>query len=116
MKKIIIVALIGFASISLSSNVNAKDIGQSVCDITASDEKSNLRTFIKANNLKIRKIYKLLKCNDMGILEFAASEGSLEIGAYYIAKIPRSQLREVIGKIEVLSPDLYEIALKRVKG
>lgn len=115
MKKIIILALVGITSIGLTSSVQAKDVALSICEFTASDQKSKLRTFVNANNLKIRRIYRTLECNGMGILKFAASKGSVEVGTYYINKIPRSQLKKVIGELEDLSPDLYEVALKRLE-
>lgn len=106
---------IGVATLGVIPNVNAEEIGQEICELTAVDDKKGLRSLLRNNKLKVRGVYKGIECNGMSLVQFAASTGSLEVGEYFIAKVPRNKIKRDMELVKPLSPELYEKILERIR-
>lgn len=102
------------SSITFAPAANAVDVASSICEYVASDNKKRLRSFLKSNKLKIRKIFKQLKCNGKNLLVFAAESDSVKTGTLMISKLPKKVVAAEIPNIEGKSQALVEEAKKRV--
>ena len=68
------------------------DIG-SICLYVAEDDKKRLRKLLKTNRVKIRNLYKDVKCNEKSLLQFAIERNANTVGVFMVKKIPVSQLK-----------------------
>lgn len=91
------------------------DIAQNICEYTAVDEKGRLRKVLKANRLKLRKVFKDISCNGDNLLIFAAKKNAMEIGELLIKKLPKSIVEAEIASLTALSPALADLAKERIK-
>ena len=73
----------------MSAPVQA-NVAQALCEYVAVDDKKRLRSFLKTNKLKIRSIFKGVQCNNMNLLQFADTQGSMQVGSFIIGKLPKS--------------------------
>lgn len=94
---------------------HSADIAQNICEYVAVDEKSRLRKVLKANRLKLRKVFKDISCNGDNLLIFAAKKNALEIGELLIKKLPKSVVEAEIANLTPLSPALVGLAQERIK-
>ena len=94
---------------------NSADIAQNICEYVAVDEKGRLRKVLKANRLKLRKVFKDISCNGDNLLIFAAKKDAKEIGELLIKKLPKPIVEAEIANLTALSPALVELAKERIK-
>jgi len=65
--------------------VEAGNVAQSICGYVQSDHKSRLRDQLRANKIKLKRIYSGLTCNNSSLLRFAMLNDADNAGAF-IAK------------------------------
>ncbi len=107
---ILLTSILSYSPVSFSANISL-----SICEYVAADDKKRLRSFLKSNHLKIRKIFKDLRCNHQNLLIFAAASGSLSTGELIIRKLSKKIVRNNLSELEKLSPELLAEAKKRVE-
>ena len=117
MKKLLIastITVLTLTSVVSTPQAQAANIAQSICEYVAADDKKRMRSFLKTNKLKIRRIFDGIQCNGKNLLEFAAARNASETGAMMIGKLSK----KIIAKnLPVLSSsNLASIAQKRVNG
>lgn len=113
MKKILLVASLLTSSIVIAPTAQADNLSLRICEYVQANDKNRLRSFLKQNRIKIRKIYKGLSCNGDNILIFAAKSNSLEIGEFIIGKLPAKIVKAQIENIGKYSAHLEEEAKDR---
>lgn len=114
MNKLLAVLSIALTTTLTTAPVQASDLGQSVCEYIAADDKSRLRSFLKTNKLKIRNIFDGLECNGSNLLAFASSQNAVKTGSLIIAKLPKKTVAANLAGIT--QSDLTAAAQKRVNG
>ncbi|MDO6446790.1 DUF3718 domain-containing protein [Colwellia sp. 1_MG-2023] len=112
MTKIILLASVLATSLLISAPAKA-DLSLRVCEYVQANDKNRLRSFLKANKLKIRKIYNGLMCNGSTLLAFAAKSQALEVGEFMIGKLPAKVVAAEIPEIAKYSAHLAEEAKER---
>jgi len=95
--------------------VYAYNIAKNICDYIAADDKKRLRKLLKANRLKLRKLYKDMSCNNQNILVFSASRNAQEVSSLLVKKLPKKILKENIAQVESISPEIANSIKERVK-
>jgi len=116
MKKLLLASTITallLTSVVTAPKVQAANIAQSVCEYVAADNKKRMRSFLKSNRLKIRKIFGNIKCNGQNLLQFAANKGSVKTGTLMISKLPKKTVSANLALINEESP-LFDAANARV--
>jgi hypothetical protein len=117
MKNLLILPIfITALSITFTPSVSASggtSIAKSLCEYVAADDKKRLRSFLKANKLKIRNVFKITQCNGMNLLAFAENNSSLKTGALIINKLPK---KVVSANLAVIKTTLLDVANKRVSS
>jgi len=91
MKKLLIastITVLTLSSIVSTPTAHAANVAQSLCEYVAVDDKRRMRSFLKSNKLKIRRIFAGIKCNGKNLLEFASVSGSVKTGSLMISKLP----------------------------
>ena len=119
MKKLLIastITVLTLTSVVSVPQVQAANIAQSVCEYVAADDKKRMRSFLKTNKLKIRRIFKGIECNGKNLLEFAASKGSVNTGSMIISKLPKKVVSANLALIQSGSQPLIDAANKRVSS
>ena len=117
MKKLLLVTAITaltMTSIVSPPKAQAADIARSICEYIAADDKRRMRSFLKAKRLRIRNIFSDIKCNGQNLLEFAATNRSVETGSLMIGKLPKSIVSENLPLIQHGSQPLIDAANERV--
>jgi hypothetical protein len=77
----------------------------------ATDDKKRMRSFLKTNKLKIRRIFDGIQCNGQTLLEFAAVSGSVKTGSLMISKLPRKVVSANLSLIQTGSQPLIAVDL-----
>lgn len=113
MKKLLLVPVLLAATLIPTTQAQAADIGQRICEYVQANDKSRLRSFLKQNKLKLRSIYDDLKCNGDNLLIFAAKSQSLEVGEFIIGKLPSKKVKVEVENIAKYSAHLAEEAKDR---
>lgn len=119
MKKLSIVSMITtltIASIITTPQIQASNIAQSICEYVAADDKKRMRSFLKTNKLKIRRIFKDIQCNGKNLLIFASVNGSVATGTLIIRKLPKKVVTNNLKALETGSQSLIDAANERVGG
>lgn len=119
MKKLLLVTTITaltMTSMISAPKAQAANIAQSVCEYVAADDKRRMRSFLKTNRLKIRNIFSDIKCNGKNLLEFAATQGSVETGTLMISKLPKKTVSANLALIQSGSQPLIDAANNRVSS
>ena len=119
MKKLLLASTITvliITSVVTTPQAQAANIAQSVCEYVAADDKKRMRSFLKTNKLKIRKIFKGIKCNGKNLLEFAAMKGSVKTGSLMISKLPKKIVSANLALLQNKSQPLLDAANKRVSN
>ena len=119
MKKLLLVTTITaltMTSIVSAPKAQASNIALSVCEYVAADDKRRMRSFLRAKRLKIRNIFSDIKCNGQNLLEFAATNGSIETGSLMISKLPRKIVSDNLAIIQNGSQLLIGAANERVSS
>lgn len=94
MKKVLSVAIV----LTLSSGVfvpqaQADNVAQAICGYVASDHKTRLRDQLRANKIKLKKIYKGMRCNDLSLLRFAMVNDADSAGGFIAKRLSASLLK-----------------------
>jgi hypothetical protein len=119
MKKLLIAFTIMFlilTSAVTTPKANAADIATSLCEYVATDDKKRMRSFLKTNKLKIRRIFGGIKCNGKNLLEFAAVSGSVKTGSLMISKLPKKIVSANLPLLQAGSQPLIDAANARVSS
>lgn len=119
MKKLLIAFTITFlvlTSAVTTPKANAADIATSLCEYVASDDKKRMRSFLKTNKLKIRRVFDGIKCNGKNLLEFAAVSGSVKTGSLMISKLPKKVVSANLPLLQAGSQPLIDAANARVSS
>ncbi|MCU4674583.1 DUF3718 domain-containing protein [Catenovulum sp. 2E275] len=95
MKKKLLIAGVILAAGMNSSFVYANDIGVAICKSVIGNDKHGLRLALRSGNLKLRSIYKDLRCNDKSLIQLALENSADDVGTYIISKVAKSTLDEV---------------------
>lgn len=114
MKKTLLLASLITATVAFAPVTKADTMSLRICEYVAANDKNRLRSFLKQNKLKMRKVFKGVKCNDKNLLVFAASNKALEAGEFIIGKISAKEVAKHIGEIGKYSKHLEEEAKERV--
>lgn len=115
MKKLLLSALVISGTLTVTSApVQANEIAKNLCNYVAADDKSRLRSYLKQNKLKIRKVFSGVTCNGKDLLDFASSRNSLKTGVLIIGKLPKGSVKDKMASLT--NPDLVAAANKRVNG
>lgn len=111
-----IIAIITFTLFTLitAPQAQASSIAQNLCDYVSVDNKSKLRTYLKNNKLKIRRIYADIQCNGKNLLQFASDKNATNTGSMMIGKLPKKVVAQELALIT--SSELAAIAQKRVNS
>lgn len=112
MIKIILLTSVLATTLLVSAPAKA-DLSLRVCEYVQANDKNRLRSFLKGNKLKIRKVYKGLLCNGSSLLVFAAKSQALEVGEFMIGKLPAKVVQSEIDEIAKYSAHLAEEAKER---
>jgi len=119
MKKLLIastITVLTLASAVTTPTAKAADIATSICEYVATDDKKRMRSFLKTNKLKIRRIFNGIKCNGQNLLEFAATSGSVKTGSLMISKLPKKVVSANLSLIQTGSQPLIDAANARVSS
>ncbi|WP_206486403.1 DUF3718 domain-containing protein [Thalassotalea sp. G2M2-11] len=114
MKNIIISASIIVLSLTFAPQSNASSIAQSLCEFVNVDNKVRLRSFLKANKLKVRNVFNSTSCNGQNLLEFAAQRNATETGTMIIRKLSKTIVKNNLAVLS--STSLSSVAEQRVNG
>ncbi|NQY63844.1 MAG: DUF3718 domain-containing protein [Alteromonadaceae bacterium] len=119
MKKLLLASTL--SALTLSSFISlpeaqASNIGKRVCEYVAADDKKRMRSFLKMNKLKIRKLYKMVECSGQNLLVFAAKNGSVRTGTLMINKLPKRVVSENLVFLQSGSKALIDVANSRVSS
>ncbi len=99
---------------SYTPPVFAANIALSICEYVSVNNKKRLRSFLKSNRLKIRKIFKDISCNGQNLLIFAASSKSIETGEMIIGKLSKKIITKNLDELGKYSDQLAAAAKKRI--
>ncbi|KGJ96152.1 DUF3718 domain-containing protein [Colwellia psychrerythraea] len=113
MKKVILISAIIAASFITAAPAQADNLTLRICEYVQANDKSRLRSFLKQNKLKIRKIYDGIQCNNDNLLIFAAKSQALEVGEFIIGKLPSKKVKLEIDNLAKHSAHLAEEARDR---
>ena len=119
MKKLLIastITVLTLTSVVSTPKAQAADIAQSICEYVAADDKKRMRSFLKTNKLKIRRIFDGIQCNGKNLLEFAASKDSVQTGSLMISKLPKKVVSANLALLQTGSQPLLDAANKRVSS
>lgn len=114
MKILLLVPAIVLLNVSFSPVASASNIAQSLCEYVSADDKKRLRSFLKTNKLKIRKVFDGIQCNGQNLLSFASDHNSVKTGTLMINKLPKAKVEKVLASIN--SPELNAAAQKRINS
>ncbi|MCO4799849.1 MAG: DUF3718 domain-containing protein [Colwelliaceae bacterium] len=114
MKSIIAVITFSLLSVTFAPKAEASNVAQNLCDYVSHDNKSKLRSYLKSNKLKIRKVFGGVSCNGKNLLEFAAERNATKTGAMIIGKLSKKVVASNL--VSISSSELALIAEKRVSS
>jgi len=114
MKKTLLLASIITATVTFAPVTKADNMSLRICEYVAANDKNRLRSFLKQKKLKIRSVFKSIKCNGKNLLVFAASNKALEAGEFLIGKVPSKEVAKNIEEIGKYSKHLEEEAKDRI--
>ena len=73
-----------------------------------------MRSYLKQNKLKLRKIFDNVNCNGDNLLIFAAKNKALEVGEFVIGKTSAKTVAKHIDEIAKHSAHMAEEAKERI--
>lgn len=94
------ILVLGALALGLALPVQSANVAQALCEYVAADDKKRMRSFLKTNKLKIRRVFDSVQCNGKNLLEFADSKGSLDTGDMMISKLPKKTVTSIVGNLE----------------
>ena len=110
------ITVLAILSVVSIPQAQAADVAQSICEYVAADDKKRMRSFLKTNKLKIRRIFDGIECNGKNILQFASVSGSIETGTLIIRKLPKKVVSENLAALQAGAKPLIDAANERVGG
>ncbi len=114
MKKVLLIAgLLTAGAMFTAPSAQADNLSLRVCEYVQANDKNRLRSFLKQNKIKIRKIYDGLECNGDNLLIFSAKSKALEVGEFIISKLPSKKVKAEIDNLAKHSAHLAEEARDR---
>jgi hypothetical protein len=113
MNKIILLSTVLAASLVTAAPAKADNLTLRICEYVQANDKSRLRSFLKQNKLKVRKIYDGIQCNGDNLLIFSAKSKALEVGEFIIGKLPSKKVKPEIDNLAKYSAHLAEEAKER---
>ncbi|PKG81221.1 hypothetical protein CXF85_20950 [Colwellia sp. 75C3] len=119
MKKLLIastITVLTLTSAVTTPKAQAADIATSICEYVATDDKKRMRSFLKTNKLKIRRIFNGIQCNGKNLLEFASTSGSVKTGSLMISKLPKKVVSANLVFLQTGSQPLIDAANARVSS
>jgi hypothetical protein len=119
MKKLLIastITVLTLTSVVSTPQAQAANIGHSLCEYVAADDKNRMRSFLKMNKLKIRRIFDGIQCNGKNLLEFASTRGSVKTGSLMISKLPKKIVSANLVLLKTGSQPLIDAANARVSS
>jgi len=119
MKKLLIastITVLTLTSVVSTPQAQAANIAQSICEYVAADDKKRMRSFLKTNKLKIRRIFDGIQCNGKNLLEFASTSGSVDTGSLIIRKLPKKVVSANLAALQTGSQPLIDAANARVSS
>ncbi len=114
MKKLFLVITFIFLATTYSKATQAQNLAKSLCEYVSVDDKSRLRSFLKSNKLKIRKIFDDVQCNGQNLVAFAGTNNAIKTGTLMLGKLPKARVEELLATIT--SPVLAAAAKERING
>ena len=115
MKKLLLVPAVALlSSVAVVPQANAFNLAENLCQYVAADDKKRLRSFLKTNKLKIRKVFDGVQCNGKNLLAFASDNNAVETGSMMISKLPKAKVADMLSSIT--SAELTDAANKRIGG
>lgn len=114
MKKTLLVASLVIATTSFAPVSYANDTALRICEYVQANDKNRLRSYLKQQKLKIRKIFDNIQCNGDNLLVFSAKNNALEAGEFIIGKTPAKKVKENLDAIAAHSAHLAEEAKERI--
>ncbi|NQY64520.1 MAG: DUF3718 domain-containing protein [Alteromonadaceae bacterium] len=112
----IAIASLVASSFILVPTAEARDpIEKRICEYISVNDKTRLRSFLKQKRLKIRHIYKEIKCNNDNLLIFAAKSKALDTGEFIIGKLTKKMVASNLKEIVKYSAHLAEDAKDRIE-
>jgi len=112
-KKLLLLPVVALISFSPVESANASGYAQNICEYVSADDKKRLRSFLKSNKLKIRKIFDGIQCNGKNMLAFASEQNAIQTGTLIINKLPK---KKVESNLASLSSGLVDAANKRINS
>jgi len=103
------------SAFSYSPKTYSANLSLTICEYIAVNDKRRLRSFLKSNKLKIRKIFKGIRCNGMNLLIFAGKAKAVETGEMIIGKLSKKIIKKNIDELGGLSAPLAAAAKKRIE-
>lgn len=86
-----------------------------ICEYVQANDKQRLRKFLKQKKVKVRTVYKDLRCNGDNMLVFAAKSKALDLGDFIIGKLPSKVVALEVENIAAHSAHLAAKAKERIK-
>jgi 3-deoxy-D-manno-octulosonic-acid transferase len=118
LKKLIITAIITATSLTAivtpQAQAQSDQIALKLCQYISVDNKNRMRSFLKSNKLKIRRIFSSVQCNGQNLLEFAAVNNAVKTGALIINKLPKSVVSKNMAVLQQGDESLANAATSRV--
>ncbi len=119
MKKLLIASTISaltLTSVVSTHQAQAANVAQSLCEYVAADDKKRMRSFLKTNKLKIRRIFDSIQCNGKNLLIFASANDSVATGSLIIRKLPKKVVSANLEALQTGSQSLIDAANERIGG
>ena len=119
MKKLLIastITVLTLTSVVSTPQAQAANIARSLCENVAADDKKRMRSFLKTNKLKIRRVFDGIQCNGKNLLEFASTLGSVKTGSLMISKLPKKVVSANLANLQTGSQPLIDAANARVSS
>jgi uncharacterized protein DUF3718 len=115
MKKLLLASLVS-ATFAMTPTVSAADaVSLRICEYVSVNDKKRLRSFLKSNKLKLRKIFKSIQCNGQNLLVFASSSNALDVGELLIGKLSKKIVESNLEAVAAHSSHLEAKIKKRLK-
>ncbi len=116
MKKILLISIV-LTSLSTFTPITIANDSMSlrICEYVQANDKQRLRKFLKQKKVKVRSIYKDLRCNGDNILIFAAKSKALDLGDFLIGQLPSKVVAAEIDNLSAHSAHLTANAKERIK-
>lgn len=113
MKKVLLITTLLVSSAIIAPVAQADNFSLRICEYVQANDKNRLRSFLKQNKLKIRKLFDGISCNGDNVLIFAAKSKSLEVGEFIIGKLPSKKVKNEMENLAKYSAHLAEEAKER---